>query len=299
MIEEELKYWVGLAGMSGLGRKRFELLKQYFGSLKRIWQADKRALEKTGLNRKLIEEWDNWKKNYDLEKEMEEVNKRLIKVITIEDERYPKLLKEVDIAPFILFVKGRVDILSENCLAVVGTRKITDYGKSAVKKLVRDLVKENLVIVSGLARGVDSWAHRVCLGNKGKTVAVLGHGLDRIYPRENIRLAEEIVKSGGALVSEYPVNYSISKGNFPARNRIVAGMSLGVLIIEGAHRSGTKITANWAVDFNREVMAVPGPINSQQSQAPADLIKQGAKLVNSAEDVMEELNITSRGVDAV
>jgi len=288
---EELKYWVGLAGMSGLGRKRFELLKKYFGSIKRIWQAGKRELEKTGLDRKLIEEWDRWKRNYDLEKGMEEINKRLIKVITIEDEKYPKLLKEVDIAPFILFVKGKVDILNENCLAVVGTRKITEYGKSAVKKLVRDLVKENLVIVSGLARGVDSWAHRVCLGNKGKTVAVLGHGLDRIYPRENMRLAEEIVKSGGALVSEYPVNYSINRGNFPARNRIVAGMSLGVLIIEGAHRSGTKITANWAADFGREVMAVPGPINSQQSQAPADLIKQGAKLVNSAEDVMEELRL--------
>jgi len=289
---EELKYWVGLAGMSGLGRKRFKLLKQYFGSVKSIWEARKSQLEQTGLNRKLIEEWDNWKRNYDLEKGMEEVNKRLIKVITIEDKKYPKLLKEVDIAPFILFVKGKVEILNENCLAVVGTRKITEYGKSAVKKLVRDLVKENLVIVSGLARGVDSWAHRVCLGNKGKTIAVLGHGLDRIYPRENIRLAEEIVKSGGALVSEYPVNYSINRGNFPARNRIVAGMSLGVLIIEGAHRSGTKITANWAADFGREVMAVPGPINSQQSQAPADLIKQGAKLVNSAEDVMEELRIS-------
>jgi DNA processing protein len=286
---EEKKYWVGVSGFVGLGPKRFRLLRDYFGSARQIWEAGADKWRAVGVKRQMVELWDQWRRERDLDEEMERLERELIKVITIEDENYPKLLKEIDSPPFIIYVKGAEKALSQPCLAVVGSRRVTEYGRQAGQRLVKDLTLHGLVIVSGLARGVDSLAHRVCLENKGLTVAVLGHGLDRIYPPENRLLAEQIVASGGALVSEYPLGYQISRGNFPARNRIVAGLSLGVVVIEGKHKSGTKITAGWAAEYGREVFAVPGPIDSVQSEATADLIKQGAKLVTSVEDILEEL----------
>lgn len=286
---QEKKYWVGVSGFVGLGPKRFRLLRDYFGSVRKIWEASPDRWREVGVKRGMIRLWDEWRRNRDLDQEMKRLERRLIKVITIEDESYPKLLKEIDSPPFIIYIKGAEEVLNQPCLAVVGSRRVSEYGRQAGQRLVKDLVRHRLVIVSGLARGVDSLAHRVCLENKGLTVAVLGHGLDRIYPPENRLLAERIVAAGGALVSEYPLGYQISRGNFPARNRIVAGLSLGVVVIEGKHKSGTKITAGWAAEYGREVFAVPGPIDSVQSEAPADLIKEGAKLVTSVEDVLEEL----------
>ncbi|MDZ7587422.1 MAG: DNA-processing protein DprA [Patescibacteria group bacterium] len=277
MDQAEIKYWVGLSGWKGLGWKKLELLIKHFGSIKRIWLAGPK------LNPK-------WQNKLGLDKEMEELGKRLIKVITIEDKRYPKILKEIDSPPFILYVKGKVEELNRPGLAVVGTRKPTEYGRKAVRQLVPEIAKK-LVIVSGLARGIDSLSHWQCLQTKGKTVAVLGHGLEQIYPSENIRLAQEIVHQGGCLVTEYPLNYPMDKVNFPQRNRIIAGLTLGTLVIEGGQRSGTKITANMAADYGREVFCVPGPINSELSLAPAELIQNGAKLVTKAEDIWDELNL--------
>jgi len=295
MKENELKYWVGLSGFRGLGIKRLRLLREYYGSVEKVWQAGPIGWKKVGISQKLVTSWVGWwqdrNRNQGLDKEMIELEKRLIKVFIIEDKRYPKLLKQIDNAPFLLFVKGSIGVLSQPSLAVVGSRQISGYGQQVTRRLVRQLVGKGLLIVSGLARGVDSLAHRVCLESKGKTVAVLGHGLDRIYPGENVRLADRIVESGGALVTEYPLGYPISRENFPLRNRIVAGLSLGVLVIEGRHKSGTKITAGFAADYGREVFAVPGSIGRTQSEATADLIKQGAKLVSSVEDIMEEVRL--------
>lgn len=277
MDKSEIKYWVGLSGWRGLGRKKLELLITHFGSIKKIWLAGPK------LN-------PLWQNSLDIDREMEELNKRLIKVITIEDKRYPKLLKETDSAPFILYIKGEENLLDQPSLAVVGTRRPTEYGRKAVFRLVPELTKK-LIIVSGLARGIDSLSHWQCLRSKGKTIAVLGHGLERIYPLENQRLAEAIINSGGALVTEYPLNFPLDKTNFPLRNRIIAGLTLGTLVIEGGERSGTKITANFAADYGREVFCVPGPITSLQSEGPAQLIQQGAKLVTKVEDIWEELNL--------
>ena len=290
MGETELKYWVGLSGFIGLGPKRFKLLRKYFGSVKDIWEAGESRLMQVGLKRDMVNKWQAWKKGKDLESQMEELGRREIKIVTIDNKEYPKLLKEIDTAPFILFVKGSIKLLSQAGVTVVGTRQMTNYGSRVVERLVKGLVKAGLVIVSGLARGIDGRAHWACLNDKGKTIAVLGHGLEKIYPPEHQSLAEEIVKAGGSLMSEYPLGYPISRGNFPARDRLMAGLSLGTLVIEGRQKSGTKITATWAAEYGREVWAVPGPIDSPASQAAADLIQEGAKLVTRVEDVLEEID---------
>lgn len=291
MNNEELKYWVGLSGFVSLGIKRFELLRKYFGSVKKIWLASKDSWIKTGISLDIVNAWEKWRQEKDLDEEIRRLETAQIRSITIEDKSYPKLLKETDYAPFILFVNGAIDVLKQPSLTVIGTRKMTEYGRQATGRLVADLVKRNLLIVSGLARGVDGWAHRVCLGNHGKTIAVLGHGLERVYPPEHRGLAEEIVKSGGALVSEYPLDYPLAKTNFPQRDRLLAGLSLGTLVIEGGQKSGTKITAGFAADYGREVFCVPGPIDSPTSVGPAELIQNGAKLVTKVEDILEELNL--------
>lgn len=277
MIDDEIKYWVGLSWFKGLGWKKLELLMKHFGSAKKIWLAGPK------LNPK-------WQNNQDLDQEMEKLEKALIRVITVQDESYPKLLKQISSPPILLYVKGRVEILNQPSLAVVGTRRASEYGRKAVNKLVPGL-SYKLVIVSGLARGIDGWAHRVCLSSGGKTVAVLGHGLERIYPPENRPLAEEIVAKGGCLVSEFPFGSPMMPSNFPLRDRIIAGLALGTLVIEGSQKSGTKITAGFAADFGREVFCVPGPIDSPTAAGPAELIQQGAKLVTKVEDVLEELNL--------
>lgn len=277
MIETDLKYWVGLSHWPGFGIKRLELLLKRLGSVEKIWENGP----------KLNQQWQN---DRDLDKEMKELERDQIRPITFEDKNYPKLLKETDFAPFILFVKGSIEALNRPGLTVVGTRRMTGYGRRITGRLVPQLVKK-LTIVSGLARGIDGWAHRVCLAAGGITVAVLGHGLERIYPPEHRSLAGEIIKSGGCLVSEFPLNYPLNKQNFPRRDRILAGLTLGTLVIEGGERSGTKITAGFAADCGREVFCVPGPIDSPASTGPAQLIQQGAKLVTKVEDIFEELNL--------
>ncbi len=284
---EEIKYWVGLSGFKGLGIKRLKLLKRYFGSTKKIWEATTTDYIKVGIKLEMAKQWQK----RDLDKEMELLNKQLIKIITIEDKNYPKLLKEIDSPPFLIYVKGSLDCLNEPSLTVVGSRQPTDYGRRITGKLVKELENKKLAIVSGLARGIDSLAHRTCLQNSGKTVAVLGHGFDQIYPPENRLLAEEIVQAGGALITEYTWEFPIDKINFPQRDRIMAGLTLGTLVIEGRERSGTKITAFMAADYGREVFCVPGQIGTTQAEAPAQLIQHGAKLVTKVEDILEELNL--------
>ena len=210
-------------------------------------------------------------------------------VISLSDAEYPARLKEIYDPPVILFVRGSVELLSKPGLAVVGTRHPTPYGTGMAERLANDLAARGLVIISGLARGIDAASHRGAIAAKGKTIAVLGTGIDVLYPKENTRLAEQILALGGALLSEFPMGTSPQPQNFPIRNRIISGMSAGVLVVEAAEYSGTRITSRCALEQNRDVYAVPGNVTNKNSWGPNTLIKQGAKLVATWEDVWEEL----------
>lgn len=285
-------YWLGFSLCPGIGPKRFLSLKKYFGSAKKAWTASKNKLFKSGLGEALIEKFDCFRQETNLSSYKILLEKSLIRFFKIDDKEYPKNLKSIDNPPIVLYIKGEIlprDYLS---IAVVGTRNVTCYGREVTERLVQDLVFSGLTIISGLARGIDSIAHRVALGNSGRTIAILGGGLDKIYPPEHKALAEKIVENKqGALVSEFPAGMDSLPGNFPARNRIISGLSLGILVTEGASKSGTKITAQQAQKQGRPIFAVPGPITSQMSEGPADLIKSGAKLITKAEDIIKELGI--------
>ncbi len=224
---------------------------------------------------------------------MSSSNNGKIKTITIKDKEYPKILKKIPNAPAKLYVKGNLTLGKTPCFAVVGTRRCSDYGKQATLEIVSALTEAGLIIVSGMAKGIDSWAHQTCLEQKGKTIAVLGTGIDEksIYPQENIKLAREIVANNGAVISEFPPGTPGYKGNFPSRNRIISGLCLGVLVIEAKYKSGALITARCAREQKRKVFALPGPIHSLNSNGPNDLIKNGAKLVDRPNDILQELNL--------
>jgi len=215
-----------------------------------------------------------------------------IKEIKIESKKYPRLLKKIEGPPIALYVKG--EIPKKPCFAIVGTRRCSAYGKQMALEIAGDLAQAGLVIVSGMARGIDTYAHRGCLERGGKTIAVLGTGVDEksIYPQENLKLAHEILEKGGCLISEFPPGTPGFKSNFPQRNRIISGLSLGVLVVEAKMKSGALITARWAKLQKRKIFAIPGPVHSSNSKGPHSLIKQGAKLVEKANDILKELNLS-------
>ena len=220
-------------------------------------------------------------------KNMEEIRK-----ISIKDKSYPKPLKKIANPPKALYIKGEFPS-DGSYFAVVGTRRFSHYGKQVTLEITGDLAQAGLTIISGLAPGIDTFAHQITTEKRGRTIAVLGTGLDEksIYPQSNLKLAREIVKTGGCLISEYPPGTHGSKLTFPQRNRIVSGLSLGVLVVEAKQKSGALITANYAFSQKRKVFAVPGPIHSSNSKGPHYLIKKGAKLVESADDILKELNL--------
>jgi DNA processing protein len=215
-----------------------------------------------------------------------------IKTVGIEDENYPKLLKEIKDPPKVLYYRGEIKS-EENCFAIVGTRMASSYGKQVALEMAGDLAEAGLTIVSGLAPGIDTFSHQAVVERNKRTIAVLGTGLDEksIYPQSNSKLAKKILENGGALISEYPPGTPGLKQNFPQRNRIISGMSLGVLVIEAKIKSGSLITAEWAKKQGRKIFAVPGPIHSSNSKGCHYLIKQGAKLVEDANDILKELNL--------
>src|SRR6202051_1464703 len=212
-----------------------------------------------------------------------------VSVVCMDDSTYPAQLKQIYDPPLDLYVRGNVETISQPGIAVVGTRHPTPYGLGMAERLACDLASRGLVIFSGLARGVDAAAHRGAINAKGKTVAVFGTGVDIIYPKENTRLTEQLVTLGGALISEFPMNTFAAPQNFPIRNRIISGISFGVLVVEAAEYSGTRITSRCALEQNRAVFAVPGNVTNKNSRGPNTLIKQGAKLTATWEDVWEEL----------
>jgi DNA processing protein len=286
-MDESLHFWVGLTRIEGLGVRGAHRLIQHFGSPQAAYMASLTELESCGVPAHVAQAISAQAGLKEAEKEVREVAKADGRLIAADSEDYPPLLKQIPDAPLLLYVRGDARSLSQHAVAVVGTRRPSAYGSSVAHRLAHDLAQRQLVVISGLARGIDSAAHRGALEAKGTTVAVLGSGIDVIYPRENKRLAEQVAKSG-AVISEFPLGTGPTPENFPIRNRIISGLSLGVVVVEAAEYSGSLITARQAVEQNREVFAVPGNITSAQSFGPNHLIKQGAKLVDQWMDVIEE-----------
>jgi len=289
-LMDEKKYWLGFSVFQGIGPRRFKLLYDFFGSAEKIWQAPRDKLLATSLQRKIVDDLIMFRKKFNPQNYAVYLKKKQIRFVTLQDKIYPKNLKQIDDAPFVLFYKGTIKKQDEQAIGVVGTRRPTLYGKEITQNLTADLVSCGLTIVSGMARGIDSIAHQTTIENGGRTIAVFACGVDVIYPPENKKLSEEIIKHG-AVVSEFPPGLKPSLGSFPYRNRVISGLSLGVLVTEGAERSGSLITARKAAEQGREVFAVPGPITSRMSGATSRLLKDGAKLVRNVGDILEELKI--------
>jgi DNA processing protein len=287
----ESEYLTAIYAFSFFGPARLKLLLSYFKKAKKIWTASKSELEETGLSEKKVSEFVGYRKNFDIEEYFKKLGTYKVKVVTIFDKDFPKNLKDLDGAPLALYYKGSLDSLNLNSIAIVGTRQMTSYGKEVTERFSSELGNLGVTIISGLARGVDTTAHRACLSVGGKTVAVLGNGLDSVYPPENTQLAAEIVKSGGAIISEYPLGYPALPVNFAIRNRIVSGLSDAVIVIEGAEKSGTLLTANHAAEQGKTVFAIPGQITSPLSAAPLYLLKNGAKMATSVKDILDELDL--------
>jgi len=290
-MDDEKLYWLAFSAFNGIGPKRFALLKNYFGSAKKAWEAKKRELLEIGLGPKLTSRLVEFRNDFNPRSYFLRLREKEIECYFLDDENYPENLKKIDNPPFILYVKGAISPEDELAIAVVGTRKITGYGGQVTESLVTELVSAGLTIVSGLARGVDSMAHKAALKAGGRTIGVLACGLDIVYPPENISLVKEIIDGHGAVISEFPLGMQPMPGSFPARNRIISGLALGTVVIEAPQKSGALITARHAAEQGREVFAIPGPVTSPNAAGPAHLIKMGAKLVFNVQDILEELEI--------
>lgn len=289
-MTESLQYWVGFSKVQGIGPRRLRLLLDYFGDIRAAWEANLGELRAVGLDRRSITALAETRAAVNLAAEMRRIEAQGVTVLTWDDPDYPPLLQSIPDPPFTLYVRG--DLLPQDnwALAVVGTRHASVYGREATRLLVSGLAASGVTIVSGLARGIDTEAHRVALESGGRTIAVLGCGVDIVYPAQNRKLAGAILNNG-ALVSEYPLGTKPDAGNFPRRNRIISGLSLGVLMVEGRGNSGARITTDFALEQGREVLAVPGSILGRGSEGSHQLIQQGAKLVTSVGDILEELNL--------
>ena len=288
----ELEYWIGFNIVSGIGPARLKALLDHFGDLGRAWEASSSELRDAGLDRRSIENLFAARQKLSLDQEMAKVTRAGASVITWEDKEYPPRLRQIHNSPPVLYVKGEVLPRDEWAVAVVGTRTPRAYGRQIVDEIASGLARSGITVVSGLARGIDSLAHRAALRAGGRTLAVLGCGIDIVYPQEHTSLAKNIAERG-AVITEYPLGTKPEAGNFPPRNRIISGLALGTLVIEAGKRSGALITADYALEQGREAFALPGNVNSSKSVGTNRLIQEGAaKLVASVEDILEELNLT-------
>lgn len=293
-MSNDLKYWIAISQFAKIGATRFAKLYNYFPDMENAWRASYTELLKSGLEQKIAEEFILIRNGINPDLELEKVEKENIKVISMNDAKYPKLLKEIFSPPALLYIKGNSDNLNQQFnLAVVGTRKVSNYGRQITTELVKPLAQNGFTITSGLALGTDALAHQAALDANGKTIAVLGSGVDQqsIYPSSNRFLAKSILDNNGTIVTEFPIGMLPLKHNFPTRNRIIAGLSLGTLVIEAAESSGALITAYCSLEQNREVFAVPGSLFNPNSIGTHKLIQKGAKLVTSYQDILDELNL--------
>ena len=289
------KYWLGFSLVSEIGAKRLSLLHSWFGELKNAWTASESQLNQSGLEKQPIANLLSTRRTLDLDAEMAKVQNVGAWLVTLTDDEYPAQLRKLPDAPPVLYIKGTLIPPDERALAIVGTRKATTYGRDAAHYFAKELAGNGVTIVSGLAQGIDIAAHRGALDGGGRTFGVLGNGIDKIYPREHLKLAQEITQHG-AIISEFPIGTPPEARNFPRRNRIISGLSLGVLVVEAPEKSGAMITATVAAEHGRDVFAIPGNIFSMTSAGTNRLIQDGAKLVMNVADILDEFNIVHNNV---
>ena len=283
---ENKKYWVWFSLIKKLGSIRKQKLLSIYKEPIKIYNLKKTELKQLEwLSDEIIENIIDIETKKQTEKHIEKMYELDIDIITIKDKEYPKNLKEIYDYPISLYIKGNKEILNNKNIAIIGCREYSEYGKACTLYFSQNLAKENINIISGLARGIDSFSHIGAIKAKGKTIAVVGNGLDTIYPKENYNLEKEIIRSGGAVISEYPIGTKAEKINFPARNRIISGMSDGVVVIEAKKKSGTMLTVDFALEQGRDIYAVPGNINNKNSTGTNELIKQGAKLITNYKEI--------------
>jgi DNA processing protein len=287
----DVRYWIGFNRVNGIGSAKVRALIDHFGDLEHAWQATPLDLKAAGLDRKAFESFMHTRSTIDLDREVERVEKAGAKVVIWDDPDYPPLLKNIPDAPPTLYMKGQLTTADrEWTIAIVGTRKASAYGRQAAESLAAELTRNGITIVSGLARGIDAAAHEAGLGAGGRSIGVMACGIDQVYPIEHTRLADRLAEHG-AVITEMPIGSPPEAGTFPARNRIISGLALGTIVIEAGETSGALITADRSLEQGREVFAVPGNIFSKASLGTNRLIKEGATLITSAQDVMEALNL--------
>ncbi len=288
------KYWVGFNLIKDIGAVRMQALVSHFGDLQSAWNADPASLAQSGLGAKVIERVLAARQKVDLDQVWAKIESQGIKILTWQDKEYPARLKEVDQSPPVLYVRG--EYLSDDlfAVAIVGTRRVTPYGRQVTEELAAFLAANGITVVSGLARGVDAIAHQTALKAGGRTLGVLGSGVDKIYPPEHQKLAEQMIERG-AILSDYAPGTPPVASNFPPRNRIISGLSLAVVVIEAGETSGALITAEFAAVQGREIFAVPGSILAPKSKGTNKLIQNGAQPLLSVHDIMQALDFTRIG----
>jgi DNA processing protein len=293
-MDGEKMYLAAIGEFPKISSEIWQKLTAYFDSYQSAWNAPRDALSRAGLRQPALTEFSNYAKATEPPKVWEKYQKYGIDIIALPDERYPKLLKEIYNPPFLLYIRGELLPQDEMSIAIVGSRKATDYGKRATREVAEGLAAAGVTVISGLALGLDAEAQLAALKAGGRTIAVLPGGLERICPQTNYALGLAVIENG-ALISEKPIGTPIFKQSFPARNRIISGLSQGVLITEAGEHSGTLHTANFAIEQNRQIYALPGPIYNPLSKGPNDLLKIGAKAVTSADDILEDLGVENVG----
>lgn len=291
---DDKKYWVGFNLIKGIGAVRMQGLVAYFGDLQSAWRASPADLAEAGLGSRMIERVVQARESVDLDKVWRKIETQGIKILTWQDEAYPQRLKEIDQPPPVLYIRGGYLPDDLFAVAIVGTRRVTPYGRQITEELASFLAANGLTVISGLARGVDAIAHQTALKAGGRTIAVLGSGVDKIYPPEHRGLAEQMMERG-AIISDYAPGTPPEASNFPPRNRIISGLSLAVVVVEAGETSGALITAEFAAEQGREVFAVPGSILAPQSKGTNKLIQKGALPLLSVNDLMQALDVTRVG----
>jgi DNA processing protein len=290
MADEQKPYWLGLNLVKGIGAIRMKRLIVFFGEASAAWHASPSMLAQAGLSRRIIDNFIQVRREIDPGRIIQDLAAKDIQVLTWLDLAYPVRLKEIDAPPPVLYVRGELHPEDEWAVAVVGSRRITPYGRQVAQEIASFLARNGVTVISGLARGVDTVAHTEALQTGGRSLAVLGNGIDRMYPPENRKLANRLIENG-ALISDYPPGTPPEAANFPPRNRIISGLSLAVVIIEAGERSGALITASFAADQGRDVFAVPGGIHARQSRGTNYLIQQGARPLLKPEEILESLDL--------
>ena len=288
---DDRRYWVGFTLVKGIGAVRLQALLDYFGDAERAWNASPFDLVAAGLSSKLAERVIQVRNSVSLDEVISQAEKSKIRILTWDDAEYPTHLKEIDQPPPVLYLRGDVTAEDGWSVAIVGTRAVTSYGRQVTEELATVLAHNGVTVVSGLARGVDAVAHGAAIKAGGRTLAVLGSGVDKIYPPEHRQLAEKII-SQGAVISDYAPGTPPESANFPPRNRIISGLSMAIVVVEAGDTSGALITAEFAVEQGRDVFAVPGQVYAPQSKGTNRLIANGAKALLQPTDVLEALDLT-------